>query len=192
MDRAERHINKQTSGYNLFDTVNFLERKIESRTTELNNLLRENEKINRMLSASEEKHKAIVNQSLTGYCIYADSKPLFANERLAQITGHNTAGLSQIDPRTLFSEESFRRLVFRIKRTILGGKTNEGHIYEIICNHKINKYVEISIGRIHIENKLHLLFSCIDITARIRAEKDSQDLHSRLRELSIRDELLRF
>ena len=83
MDRAERSTCSQGSDFSLFQATVLLEEQVRSRTAELEQALRENERIERALRKSEAKFRAVVSQSLVGIAIIEGGKFGYVNSKLA-------------------------------------------------------------------------------------------------------------
>lgn len=189
MDRAERQINTQDSGFNLFQTMIVLEDRIRNRTAELEAALRENEKITRALRISEEKYRTLITQSLVGIGIYESGKIVFANSKLAEIYGYSIDELLLCNPTDLIDKNDLAIFTVSISKT-LSGEENEGSsVYCGITKDKRKIFVEILSKRLLNSERESILFTCMDITQRVADENEIQSLNLKLRDMSIRDSL---
>ncbi|MBS1169558.1 MAG: hypothetical protein H6R01_476 [Burkholderiaceae bacterium] len=189
MDRAERHMNAQGSGFNLFHTMVVLEDQVRHRTAELEAALRENERITRALRSSEEKYRMLISQSLVGFGIYTDNKITFANDKLAEIFGYSIDELLLLNPLDLIAKNERPLFSVRSHKTLSGEIIGESHIYPGITKDNRNIFVEVSGKRLYIDEKPSLIFTCKDVTLRLDAENEIKALNLKLRDISIRDNL---
>ena len=189
MNRAERHINAQGSGFNLFHTMVVLEDQVRHRTIELEAALVENEKITRALRSSEEKYRTLINQSLVGFGIHDSNKITFANAKLAEIFGYSIDELLLLNPIDLIAKNERPLFSVRSRKALSGESIGESCIYPGISKDNRNVFVEISSKRLYIEDKPSLIFTCVDVTRRLEAENEIKALNLKLLEMSIRDGL---
>ncbi len=189
MDRAERSTSGQGSDFSLFQTSIMLEEQVRSRTVELEETLRENEKINRALAESEARFRGVVSQSLVGIYIIEDGKYSYSNARFNEMFGRSadevrTLGLLEIateDDRPLVAENIRKRLCGEVDRVdyVFRGIRKNGSLID----------VEIHSTAMQVESRLALIGVVMDITDRRRAEHEMQALQHKLREQSTHDAL---
>jgi diguanylate cyclase (GGDEF)-like protein/PAS domain S-box-containing protein len=189
MDRAERSTSGQGSDFSLFQTSIMLEEQVRSRTVELEETLRENEKINRALAESEARFRGVVSQSLVGIYIIEDGKYSYSNARFNEMFGHSadevrTLGLLEIateDDRPLVAENIRKRLCGEVDRVdyVFRGIRKNGSLID----------VEIHSTAMQVGSRLALIGVVMDITDRRRAEHEMQALQHKLREQSTHDAL---
>lgn len=190
MNRAERNTSVQDSDFNLFQTAIVLEEKVRRRTEELEASLRKNEHITRELRESEEKFRGLVSQSLVGIGIIENFKFSYVNSKLAEIFGYSIDEILQLGPLNIIVEKDHPRLLERIRKVLTDDQKREGaFIYRGLRKDGVEIYVEATGIRMSISGKNALIFTLMDITERVRAEKEVQELNIRLREQSLRDPL---
>jgi diguanylate cyclase (GGDEF)-like protein/PAS domain S-box-containing protein len=190
MNRAERNTSGQDSDFNLFQTTIVLEEKVRRRTEELEASLRDNEHITRALRESEERFRGLVSQSLVGIGIIEDGKFSYVNSKLADIFGYNIDEISQLSLFNIIAKGDHPILSERIRKILADDRKRKGtFIYRGLRKDGVEISVEATGIRMSISGKNALIFTLMDITERVRAEKEVQELNIRLREQSLRDPL---
>ncbi len=190
MNRAERNTSGQDSDFNLFQTTIVLEEKVRRRTEELEASLRDNEHITRALRESEERFRGLVSQSLVGIGIIEDGKLSYVNSKLADIFGYSIDEISQLSLFNIIAKGDHPILSERIRKILADDRKREGtFIYRGLRKDGVEISVEATGIRMSISGKNALIFTLMDITERVRAEKEVQELNIRLREQSLRDPL---
>lgn len=190
MNRAERNTSGQDSDFNLFQTTIVLEEKVRRRTEELEASLRDNEHITRALRESEERFRGLVSQSLVGIGIIEDGKLSYVNSKLADIFGYSIDEISQLSLFNIIAKSDHPILSERIRKILADDRKRKGtFIYRGLRKDGVEISVEATGIRMSISGKNALIFTLMDITERVRAEKEVQELNIRLREQSLRDPL---
>lgn len=190
MNRAERNTSVQDSDFNLFQTTIVLEEKVRRRTEELEASLRDNEHITRALRESEERFRGLVSQSLVGIGIIEDGKLSYVNSKLADIFGYSIDEISQLSLFNIIAKGDHPILSERIRKILADDRKRKGtFIYRGLRKDGVEISVEATGIRMSISGKNALIFTLMDITERVRAEKEVQELNIRLREQSLRDPL---
>jgi len=190
MNRAERNTSVQDSDFNLFQTTIVLEEKVRRRTEELEASLRDNEHITRALRESEERFRGLVSQSLVGIGIIEDGKFSYVNSKLADIFGYSIDEISQLSLFNIIAKGDHPILSERIRKILADDRKRKGtFIYRGLRKDGVEISVEATGIRMSISGKNALIFTLMDITERVRAEKEVQELNIRLREQSLRDPL---
>jgi diguanylate cyclase (GGDEF)-like protein/PAS domain S-box-containing protein len=190
MNRAERNTTVQSSDFNLFHTTIVLEEQVRRRTEELEASLRKNEHITRALRESEEKFRGLVNQSLVGIGIIEDGKFSYVNSKLADIFGYGIDEILQLGPLNIIDKSDHPILLERIRKILADDRKREGiFIYRGLRKDGVEVHVEATGTRMSIGGKHALIFTLMDISERVRAEKEVQELNIRLRDQSVRDPL---
>lgn len=189
MDRAERGITVQGSDFSLFQTAVMLEDEVRRRTAELEAALRENEKINRALRASEAKFRGLVHQSLVGIVILEAGMFSYSNAKFDAIFGYSAAEVRALGPldivvasdRELIEEkvlDSLRSEAAQIECVFRGLRRDGGMID-----------VELHGSCMEIGGQRALIGMVKDVTQRIRVERELRALQESLREQSTHDPL---
>ena len=189
MDRAERQVSSEQSGFNIFQTMVVLEEQVRRRTEALETLLRENEYITRALGVSEEKYRALVTNSLVGIGVYESGKIVFANEKLADIFGYSTDELLLIDPVELVAQSDRAVFALRLGKAMAGENNGGSYVYHGVTQSGQEVSVEMLSKRVQSGERFSLVFTCMDVTQRVKAEKKIKALNQKLRDMSVRDDL---
>ncbi|OHC67642.1 MAG: hypothetical protein A2045_10370 [Rhodocyclales bacterium GWA2_65_20] len=189
MNRAERSTNAQGSDFGLFQTTIMLEEQVRRRTEDLEAALRENEKVTRALRESEAKFRGVVSQSLVGIAIIENGKFSYTNPRFDEIFGYSAEEVSRLGPldvtieddQSLVAEQLRRRLSGEVERVdyVFRGRRKDGSVVDI----------EIHSSAMEIGGALAIISLAMDITERVRAEREVQALQEQLREQSTHDVL---
>ncbi|PPJ48886.1 sensor domain-containing diguanylate cyclase [Rhizobium sp. KAs_5_22] len=189
MDRAERSATMQGSDFSIFQTTVLLEEQVRQRTAALEAALRENETITRALSESEIRFRGLVSQSLVGITIVEDNSVTYANETFGTMFGCETDEVIGSDPMDYFHpgdrqivDESIRRQLSGEAKSIrhtVRGMRKDGNIID----------VEIHGNVMEIGGKRALISILMDVTDRVRAEREVEALQQKLLEQAIRDPL---
>jgi diguanylate cyclase (GGDEF)-like protein/PAS domain S-box-containing protein len=189
MDRAERSTNVQGSDFSLFQTTIMLQEEVRRRTAELEAALRLNETTNRALRESEARFRGVVSQSLVGIAIVEDGRVSYANPQFAEMFGYSCEEVGQREVLELVEERDrelvAKQLQSRLNREVEGvdyvfrGQRKDGVVGDIECHSSV-----MDMG-----GKVVLIDLVLDITERIRAEREVRALQDQLREQAIHDPL---
>lgn len=186
MDRAERSMSLQGSEFGMFQTAIMLEDKVRLRTAELESALSENERITRALRESEKKFHNLANQSLVGIAIINDERQIsYSNEKFNEIFDYSEQEMANLDPILLVAEHD--------KATVCEILTGEGdqsiHVIEALRRDGRHIFVELHSSHMLVNEKSSMINLVIDVTERVRSERELKLLHEELRKKSIHDAL---
>lgn len=130
----------------------------------------------RELQESEERHRLLTDNSLTGIYIVQDARLVYVNERLAEIIGYSRAELSgksfwdfvHPDDRHLLKETEATRHKER----------NEGRQYEfrVMCKDGATKWVQALDVSIPYQGRICNMGNVADVTERMLSEKEREKL----------------
>jgi len=189
IDRAERSTNTQGSDFSLFQTTVMLEEQVRQRTADLEAALRDNEAITRALRLSEDRFRGLATQSMVGIAIIESGRFTFINPALHEMLGYTPQELSQMNPSDIVVEED-RQTAEDVLRRRMSGELDQVH-HTFRARHKNGSVVNIEIhgSTMRTDGATALVNLTIDITERIRAEREVLALQERLKEQSIRDAL---
>jgi diguanylate cyclase (GGDEF)-like protein/PAS domain S-box-containing protein len=189
MDRAERSANSQGSDYSRFQATVMLEDRIRTRTVELEAALAENEKITRALRVSESKFRGLVGQSLVGIAITEEGKFSYTNAKFDELFGYTADEIRQLGPLDIVAEEDRPLVKEKIRQRMSGevqrvaylshGRKKDGALIDI----------EIHSTAPQINGRRALISIILDVTDRVRAERELKAAHQKMREQSIHDGL---
>lgn len=189
MDRAERNTSVQGSDFSSFQTAIMLEDQVRKRTSELQAALSENEKINRALRESEATFHGLVNQSLVGIVIIEEGRLSYVNPKFGEIFGHPPADVlghlaidfiapdDQAVATALVLQQLSGEAVPAV--TVLHGLHRSGAIIDI----------EVHTTFMELKGKRAFIGLVVDVTERMRAERDVIALQEALREQATHDAL---
>jgi diguanylate cyclase (GGDEF)-like protein/PAS domain S-box-containing protein len=189
MDRAERSTSVQASSFSLFQTTVMLEQHIRRRTAELEEALHKNEQTNRALRAAEAMFHGIVSQSLVGIALITDGQITYANPKMEEIFGLGAGEAVGLDPMEL-AAESDRPLVAKNVRARMSGDVDEtAYTFRGFRRDGAPLYVEVYGSALQVDDQRIMVSVFLDITERIRVEREIQALQATLREQSTHDAL---
>lgn len=187
--RSESAASGAGSSYGLFQTTITLREEVHRRTRELESALRANEAITRDLRASEARFRGLVNQSLVGIAMVEDGRITYANPKAAEMFGYGVDELLGVDPVELVRKDD-RQLV---KERVLGRLRGEVEDVDFVVRgvHKGGSIVDVEVhpSRMEIGGLRTVILLVLDVSERVRAEREVLALQARLREQAIRDPL---
>lgn len=189
MDRAERSSSAQSSDFGSFQTTVLLEEQVRRRTQELENALRENERITRDLRRSEQMFRALANQSLVGIGMIDDGLFSYTNQKLDEIFGYSPAEMKQLRPIDLAVEGDRQRVSRNLRRRLSGEM--DSIAYQIQGVRKDGGVIDLEIhgSVMTIDGKRVLITSVLDVTERVRAQRKVLELKDALRDQAVHDQL---
>lgn len=193
MDRAERATSIRGSDFTLFQTAIMLEDRVRLRTQELEAALRQNEAITRALRDSEARFRGVVSQSLIGIAIIEDGRFVYTNDKFDTIFGYDHDEIGALGPLDLAAASDRDKVVEKIRRRTSGeaaavaytfqGVRKDGSIIDVECH---GSRLDDVAG---VANKPALISSVLDITERVRAERELGAIQAQLREQATHDAL---
>ncbi len=189
MDRAEGSAGSLDSEFNLFQSTVMLEDQVRRRTAELETALRENEKINRELRASEAKFRGLVSQSMVGIVIVENSRFSYSNAKFDEMFGYTATEMRELGPLDIASVDDHPFIAENL-RARLSGEVDRV-VYTFHGRRKDREPIDVEVHgcAIDVGGERLLISLVMDITERARAERELKTLQERLREQSTRDAL---
>lgn len=125
------------------------------------------------LKASEEKYRALVENSLIGVALSKNNKLIFANDYLTMILGYETAGeLVNTSIERLIADESKELFTDRIKKRALDMEIPDNYEYKMITKDGRIRDMEFSSHVLIINNERTVQSVIRDITDKKRAEEE--------------------
>lgn len=189
MDHAERSTSVQNSDFSLFQTAIMLEEQVRIRTAELEQALRENEKINRALRESEEKFHGLVSQSLVGIVIVENGKFSYSNAKFNEIFGYSKEEVRELGPLDITAEVDRALVAENIRKRLSGEMKRVDYLFRGLRKNSEVIHIEVHSSIMEMNGKPALIGLFMDVTARIHAEHELQALQKRLLDQSTHDAL---
>ena len=189
MDRAERNAGAQSSDFGKFQSSVMLEEQIRNRTAKLEAALVENEKITHALRDSEARFRELVNQSLVGIAITEDGRFTYTNTKFNEMFGYTEAEVRNIGPLDVAIEEDRPKIAETIRQRITGETARIVYGFRGLKKDGGMIDVEIHASSMQIGDHKALISVLLDVTERVRAEREMWVLQQKLAEQSVRDAL---
>jgi len=189
MDRAERATSAQASDFSLFQTTVILEEQVRGRTAELEAALRDNERMTRAVRESEAKFRGLVSQSMVGIVIIEDGKFTYSNTKFDEIFGYSAEEVRRLGPLDLAIEEDRPLVAEMVSRRTTGDFDRVEYVFRGMRKNGEVADIEIHGSGMEVGAKMLLISLVMDITERVRTEREVQALQDRLREESTHDAL---
>lgn len=188
-NRAERSTNLQGSDFSMFQTTIMLEEQVRRRTAALEAALRENEKINRALGESEAKFHSLVNQSLMGIAIIENGKFSYSNPKFDQIFGYSAEEMRMLGPLDVTAESQRRNVAERMERRLEGEVDEVDYLSSGLRKDGSTIDIEIHGSAMNVEGRRILISLVLDVTQRVRADREIRALKDALQEQATHDPL---
>jgi len=189
MDRAERSTSAQVSDFSLFQTTVILEDQVRARTAELESALQENERINRALRESEARFRGLVSQSMVGIVIVEDGLFSYSNAKFDEIFGYGADEIRHMGPVDVAIESDRPQVAENLRMRLAGEVDHVDYSFRGLRKDGEVRDIEVHGNAADIGGKLMLFILVMDITERVRAERQVLVLQEELRQESIHDAL---
>jgi two-component system sensor histidine kinase UhpB len=170
-----------------------LEESVERRTAELQETViqLEEEVADRRraelaLKESEEKYRALVDDSLQGILIFQEGRIAFANPAMARMSGYEVAELLSLSPeevRALVHPEDASELWERIERRLAGEEVSTFTNFRIARKDGATRWLEVLGNLTEYGGRTAIQALAIDVTERRRYADRLRDLAFRLEEV---------
>ena len=189
MNRVERSANLQGSDFSMFQASVMVEERVRRRTWELEEAMRENDRITRALKESEGKFRTLVSQSLVGITIAEDGCITYVNPRFADIFGYTVDEMMHMPMLHIVNPGDRPIVIEQVRRRLSGeadrvdyrfeGLRKDGSVVDIECHGSV----------MHLDGKPAFISMMVDVTQRTRAEREILKLQERLQLQAIHDPL---
>ena len=190
MNRVERSgMGAGGSDYDAFQATVTLERQVRRRTAELEKALRENERMTRALRESEARFRSVVNQPMVGISIVDNGRFAFANAKHEEIFGYSVEELAGLGPLDLAAEEDKPKVAEHLRRRLSREAKTVDYTFRGRRKDGADVDVEIHSSAMDLGEKRLFVSVVLDVSDRMRAERETQALYDLLREQSNRDAL---
>ena len=189
MDRAERRSGVQESDFSQFQDTILLEKEVKQRTSELEIALHENEKIMRALKESEARFRGVVSQSLIGIVIIDGDAFSYANAKFAEIFGYDADEVLLLGPMETVCAADRARVKESLRQRQNREADHDQFTFTGLCKDGSAIDIECHASALEVGGQRLLISLVLDITDRVRSEREVQELQRRLQDQSIHDAL---
>jgi diguanylate cyclase (GGDEF)-like protein/PAS domain S-box-containing protein len=190
MNQAERsRMDADGSDFGAFQTTIILERQVRRRTGELENALRDNERITRQLRNSEARFRSVVGQPLVGIAVLEDGRFTFANAKFDGTFGYSADELSGLGLTDLVADQDRPLIAGHLDKQLGGEQKYVDCTFRGRRKNGTDIDIELHSCVTELGEKTVVVAVVQDISERMRAEREAQALYALLREQSIRDPL---
>jgi diguanylate cyclase (GGDEF)-like protein/PAS domain S-box-containing protein len=189
MDRAERSTGPQDSDFSLLATTVLLEEQVRQRTADLEDALRENEKITRALSESEAKFRGLVSQSLVGIVLVDDGKFSYSNAKFDEMFGYTADEIRMLGPADTATASDREFVAQKVAEQVRGGRDQLTYVFHGLRKNGEVLDVECHSSVMHLGARPLLIGLLVDVTERTQAQRRIEALQAELREQAIHDAL---
>ncbi len=145
----------------------------------------ERKRAEQALRESEEKYRALVEQSLQGQVVIQDSRIVFANPAFAEIYGYSLEELLSLPPQKVQAlvHPEDRALVWgRFRDRLVGKPVPPRYEYRGVRKDGDVRWLEVAGTRIEYGGKPAVQGIVVDITERKKAEEERERLIGQLQE----------
>lgn len=186
---AERSASGRGSEFYQFQTTVLLDDQVRHRTRALEAALHENEKITRALRESDARFRGVVNQPLVGIVIVEEGRFIYANPKFGELFGYSTDELRALGPLDVVVPDDRPRVAEALRQRMAGEVARVEYVLRGL--RKDGSLVDLQVygGTMDLDGKRVLISFAMDITERVRIEREVQCLNERLREQSLHDAL---
>jgi diguanylate cyclase (GGDEF)-like protein/PAS domain S-box-containing protein len=189
MDRAERSASMQSSDFGTFQTTVMLDDQVRSRTAKLEAALAENEKITRALQESEAWLRELANQSLVGIAVTEEGRFTYTNSKFNEMFGYSEAEIRKLGPVDVAIEADKAKVAESVRRRLSGETAQVVYGFRGLRKDGSRIDIEIHGGSMQLGDRPALVSVLLDVTERVRAEREMLALQQKLAEQSVRDAL---
>ena len=177
------------SDYDAFQAEITLERQVRRRTAELDNALRENERMTRALRELEATLRSVVNQPLVGIAIIDNGRFAFTNPKFEEIFGYADGQLLGVGLLDVATEEDKPKVAEQLRRRISGEAKTVDYTFRGRRRDGAEVDIETHSSAMELGDKRVFVSVVLDVSDRMRTERETQALYDLLREQSNRDAL---
>ena len=135
------------------------------------------------LQESEERYRAIVEQSHDAVAIIQDTNILFANARLCELTGYSQEDIMRLNLADLVHPDDRKRLQQMMYRRVRGETTPSTFQAKLQTSRGEVRDGEFSVATIFYGGQTAVLASIRDVTERRRIEQRLRESEQRLRDM---------
>jgi len=130
----------------------------------------------RELQESEERHRLLTDNSLTGIYILQDAKLVYVNERLAEIVGYSREELSGKSFWDFVHPDDRHRLKDTEAARHMGREVGRQYEFRVICKDGGTKWVQVLDASIPYQGRISNMGNVADVTDRKLSEKEREQL----------------
>jgi diguanylate cyclase (GGDEF)-like protein/PAS domain S-box-containing protein len=194
MDRAERSAGAQAletggSDFGRFQTAVMLEDQVRIRTAKLEAALAENEKVTRALRESEARFRELANQSLVGIAVTEDGRFTYTNAKFNEMFGYSETEIRKLGPLDVAVGADRPKVAESVRKRLSGETTQVVYGFRGLRKDGSSIDIEIHGGSMLLGEQKALVSVLLDVTERVRAEREMLALQQKLAEQSVHDAL---
>ncbi len=149
----------------------------------------ERNRAERQLRDSEAKFRGLVSQSLVGIVLIEDGKFSYSNPRFNEMFGYSADEVRDLGPIDLAIEADQALVAENVRMRVNGERNQVAYTFRGLRKDGSVADIECHGGAMDISGKRLLISLTLDITERIRAERELQALQERLRDQATHDAL---
>ncbi len=149
----------------------------------------QNDRLTRTLRDSDERFRALTEQSLVGIAIVEGTRIAYVNDRFAETFGYDRDDMLSVATVDMAAHSS-RLRVTQFLRDSLAGRANSSVLeFEGLRRDGSTVHVELSGSRMEMGGRVYVICVANDVTTRKLADRKVQALSRRVGELAICDPL---
>jgi PAS domain S-box-containing protein len=152
--------------------------------SELDQQLKDRRAAEEALRESEERYRTILDNIVDGYYeVELDGRLVFCNDSMLRILGYRRGEIEGLRTRSYVSRGHFRRVIAEVERVFETGRPARALDWELIRKDGQRIAVEASISLVRDRDGRKVGFRGIvrDITERVHAEREREELEDKLR-----------
>ena len=188
-DRAERNLQADGSEFSVFQASLLLESQVHKRTAELEAAFRQIQRVNRSLREYESRFLALTNQNLVGISLYEDGLCRYVNPKAAAMFGYTVSEILGRPLRDFVPPLEYDSLCEKIQRRFHGTAALTPFQFTGLRKDGLTIEIESHAQAMQMDGKPVLLSMMIDITERMREQREIEALQARILEQAIHDPL---
>ncbi|MGD0947540.1 MAG: PAS domain S-box protein [Candidatus Binatia bacterium] len=131
----------------------------------------ERQRAEEALRESEERFRALADQSITGIGVFQDDRFAYVNPRLAEVAGYQQDEMLRVPPIELVVETDRELFRENIRRRLSGEVPSAHYVFEVRRKDGTEIMVEVYGNRMTYNGRPAILSTVLDITERRQAEE---------------------
>lgn len=132
------------------------------------------------LRASEEQYRTLIDNIQDGVFLIYKRKLEFANDAFARMIGYNVDDIIGMDFKDFVSPGDLEMVESRYKKRLQGEDVPAEYEFRMVHKNGTDVYVNMHVGLVNYQDGIASMGTVKDITGRVRAEGEKQELEERL------------